>query len=596
MSVIKRTTRLRLRRVVRRRQKQVEAVTEAAESQFDSNLIGRFHRLLHVKRFVFGWLSLVLLILLATILQTLALSGYYQTLRPVSGGIYNEGMVGTYSNANPLFATGSVDTAVSRLVFSGLFTYDNHNNLVGDLASGYSVDKTGRQYVVHLRPHLTWQDGQPLTAADVVFTYQLIQTPDVQSPLLSSWQGITISAVNSLTIKFDLPNQLSAFPYSLTNGIVPQHILGHVPPGQMRSTSFNTTRPVGAGPFAWQALQTSSNTDPNTAVSLIALQPFAHYVGGAPKLAGYVLHAYGSTALMVSAFQKRDINAMAGLQGIPSQVAHEGDVQIDNFASTAAMMSFFKTSSGVLADTQVRQALVQGANTQAIINGLGYIAKPVREPLLMGQLGYDPKYQQATYNPAAANATLDKAGWLRSGNGIRTKNGQELTFRLYAEDTAENRRTTRLLAEDWRKIGVNAIPVLQQQSDFQTTLEFHSYDALLYGVSIGTDPDVYAYWDSTQADIRSSSRLNFSEYKSTTADLSLEAGRTRLDPQLRVIKYRPFLQAWQADAPALGLYQPRFLYITRGPVYGLVDHTLNSDTGRYNSVAQWEIHTARVTD
>jgi len=127
-------------------------------------------------------------------------------------------------------------------------------------------------------------------------------------------------------------------------------------------------------------------------------------------------------------------------------------------------------------------------------------------------------------------------------------------------------------------------------------LEFHTYDALLHAISIGVDPDVFAYWDSSQADIRSNARLNFSEYKSTTADTALEAGRTRLDPALRIVKYRPFLQAWQTDAPALGLYQPRFLYITRGTVYGLTDHALNSDSDRYASVADWQIHTAKVTD
>lgn len=585
-----------MRRVLRRRQRQVEAVTEAAETQFDSNLIGRFDRLLHIRRFLVGWVSLVLLVILCTVLQTVALSGYYQTLRPVSGGIYNEGVVGTYSNANPLFATGAVDTAVSKLIFAGLLKYNDHNQLVGDLASNFSVDSSGRHYTVRLRPHVTWQDGTPLTAKDVVFTYHLIQNPDVQSPLRSSMQGIQVTAPSSLTVKFDLPGALSAFPHSLINGIVPEHILASVPAPQLRSSSFNTTKPVGAGPFAWQALQSSSNLDPDKALSLIALHPFAQYAGGAPKLSGFVLHAYGNAEQMVTAFQKRDINAMAGLQSVPSKLKQTNGITVDSFASTAAEMTFFKTSEGILADVQVRQALVQGANKQTIIKQLGYPAKPVREPLLIGQLGYDAKYQQAVYNPTVANETLDKAGWVRGADGTRVKNAIPLSFRLYAEDTPENRQVASSLVSYWHALGVQAIPVLQQLADFQTTLEFHTYDALLYGISIGTDPDVYAYWDSTQADIRSSSRLNFSEYKSTTADAALEAGRTRLDSTLRVIKYRPFLQAWQADAPALGLYQPRFIYITRGSVYGLTDHTLNTDADRYGSISKWEIHTARVTN
>lgn len=596
MSLLNRTARLRLRRVWRRRQKQVEAVTGAAEKQFDTNLIGRFDRFWRVRRFAFGWLALVVLITGCTIVQTLALSGYYQTTRPVPGGIYNEGIVGTYSNANPIFATGAVDVAVSRLVFAGLLKYNDQNHLVGDLASSYSVDSTGKHYTVKLKPHLTWQDGQPLTAQDVVFTYQLIQNPDAKSPFLQAWQNIRVSAPSKLTIDFDLPNAFTAFPYSLVSGIVPQHILGKVPASELRGNSFNTTAPVGAGPFAWQAFQTSAVSDPDNATSLIALQPFDGYAGGRPKLNGFVLHAFGSQSQLIQAFQKRTINAMAGLDSVPGQLQNAEGVDAISFPSTAAVMTFFKTSEGVLADTQVRRALVQGADTAAIMGQLGFTTKPVREPLLMSQLGYDPQYAQAAYDPAAAAGVLDQAGWVMGADGIRSKGGQRLAFQLYAEDTPDNRRTSRLLAADWRKLGAAVTPVLQSLTDFQTTLEFHSYDALLYGISIGADPDVYAYWDSSQTDIRSASRLNFSEYKSTTADASLEAGRTRLDPALRAIKYKPFLQAWQADAPALGLYQPRYLYITRGTVYGLSDHTLNTAADRYESVAHWEINTAKVTD
>ncbi len=596
MNLINRTTQLRMRRSVRRRQKQVEAAAEAAERSFETDLIGRFDHLLKVKRFALGWLVLTALAISCTIIQTLTLSAYYQTAQPTTGGIYNEGIVGTYSNANPLFATGSVDTTVSRLIFAGLMKYNSHNQLVGDLASGYTTDKTGKHYTVKLHPNLTWQDGQPLTARDVVFTFHLIQNPDVGSPLLSSWQNIAINAPDKYTVTFDLPNTFSAFPYSLTTGILPEHLLATVPASQLRSDAFNTTRPVGAGPFAWQAIQVSANTDPDKVINLIALQPFTHYPDSAPKLSGFVLHVFGSRQQMVDAFQRRDINAMAGLTEIPAGLQRASGIRTLSFPSTGAVMSFFKTSSGVLADTQVRQALIQGADTAAIIGGLGYGTRPVREPLLLGQLGYNPSYQQARYNPAAANTLLDSAGWVRGVHGLRSKNGQQLAFQLYAEDTSENRHTAKLLVKDWQALGVNVTPVLQSLADFQTTLEFHNYDALLYSISIGIDPDVFAYWDSSQAGVLSALRLNFSEYKSATADASLEAGRTRLDPALRAVKYKPFLAAWQSDAPALGLYQPRFLYITRGTVYGLEEHTLNLDADRYNSVTNWEIRTTKVTN
>ncbi|TAH32401.1 hypothetical protein EYC59_06025 [Candidatus Saccharibacteria bacterium] len=591
-----RTTRLRLRRLFRRRQRQMESAAQEAEAQFENNLIARFDRLLQVKRFAFGWTLLVILLIFCTVAQTMALSSFYQTTQPVAGGVYNEGIIGSYSNANPIYATGAVDSAVSRLLFAGLLKYDNHNTLTGDLASSFNVDASGRQYTVTLKSGLKWHDGKPLTAKDVVFTYHTIQNPDATSPLLSAWQGIQISATNATTVRFDLPGTLSSFPHSLTTGIIPEHILGKVPADQLRSSNFNTLHPVGAGAYEWRMIETSNTANPDKATTFIALKPFKGYVGGEPALSSFIVRAYPTKERLIAAFRDREVNAMAGLNEVPEELKDDTSVTVHNFPSSAALMTFFKTSEGVLSEVAVRQALVKGADTKAILQGLSYQARPVNEALLIGQLGYDSKYQQAGYDPAAAAAQLQAAGWVAGKDGIRSKNGQELAFRLYAQDTPENKYVTDKLVANWRSIGVQVAPFLQQNTDFQTTLKLHNYGALLHGISIGSDPDVYAYWDSAQADVRSATRLNFSEYKSSAADAALESGRTRTDPALRVIKYRPFLQAWQTDAPALGLYQPRFLYITRGPVYDLEQHTLNSETDRYNSVAEWKIHTAKVTN
>jgi hypothetical protein len=145
-------------------------------------------------------------------------------------------------------------------------------------------------------------------------------------------------------------------------------------------------------------------------------------------------------------------------------------------------------------------------------------------------------------------------------------------------------------------VGVDVQVVLQSGTDFQTTLSSHGYDALLYGISIGKDPDVYVYWDSRQADPRSESRLNFSEWRSTIADDALQAGRTRADMSLRAIKYQPFLQAWRDEAPALGMYQPRSLYIARLKVYGLSEHPINAEVERFTNVHNWMIRTEGVAE
>jgi peptide/nickel transport system substrate-binding protein len=591
-----RLIRLRFRRRLRKGRNQVGDLSSQTEKHFDRHFVKRLGNLtMPVRRFVVAWVLLLVILIGALFVQNLALSGYYQKLRPVPGGIYNEGILGTFTNANPMYATNDVDTSVSRLLFAGLLTYDGHNQLAGDLASGYSVNATGTEYTVHLKPHLTWQDGQPLTSADVVFTYQSIQNPDAQSPLRSSWENITITAPDTHTVVFKLPGTLASFPYNMTNGIVPKHILAGIPAANLRSADFNTVHPVGAGPFAWQAIQVTGN-DPSVAQEQIALVPFSGYARGAPKLRELIIHAYVSKAKLIQAFQSGQLTGAAGLSNVPSSAKKVRSLEVHSPLLTAANMVFFKTSSGVLSDVHVRQALVDGTNRQAIIKKLGYPSRIVNEPLLMGQLGYDPALAQAGYSPSAARKQLNKDGWKAGKGGIRVKDGHNLSFTLTAADTPEYRSVTRELYQQWKNIGVQLKVELQDNSDFHNTLTYHNYDAVLYGISIGTDPDVFVYWDSSQADVRSSNRLNLSEYKNVIADSALEAGRSRLEPGLRQIKYKPFLQEWQKDYPALGLYQPRFLYLTDGPVAGLSDHAINSSAGRFNNVQNWEIREAKVTN
>ena len=567
-----------------------------AERQLERHFFDRFGNLLAVRRFILAWVGLLVLLTGSVLAQNLALNTYYQTLRTIPGGIYNEGVPGRFTNANPIYATSEADTAVSRLVFASLFTAGNQGTLQPELASGYSVNNIGTVYTVHLKPHLKWQDGQPLTSSDVVFTYKAIQNPDDQSPLQGSWEGIGVSAPDPLTVVFTLPDPLASFPYSLTNGIVPKHLLASIPPADLRSADFNTVHLVGSGPFALQALQVNSNGNPDNDKEQIALVPFAGFEGGKPKLDKFVVNVYASQAQLSNAFNNGQLTAMEAVNLSAQSVPTKPGVIDNSMILRAANMVFFKTTSGVLADTQVRQALVSGTNVPAIINKLGYDTPQVREPLLYGQVAYDPAYAQAPYDQAAAQKLLTADGWTVDRQGIRTKAGQPLAFSLSVADTAENHLVAGNLQKQWRALGVQLSLEYLGTVDFQNALTYHSYNAVLNGISIGIDPDVFVYWASSQASISATNDLNFSEYKNPGADAALEAGRTRLEPQLRTIKYQPFLQAWQQDAPALGLYQPRLLYLTNGLVYGLQTGPLVSSADRFNNVQNWEIRQAKVTD
>jgi peptide/nickel transport system substrate-binding protein len=590
-----RAFKLRFRRRLRLQRAQVENLGQQAELGLERNFFRRLDRLGVVRRFATTWLLLMFLLGGCVIAQISALGAYYKSPHPVAGGRYSEGIVGSFTNANPLYASGPVDSSVSHLLFASLFTYDQHNNLRGDLAESITADERGTVYTVVLKPKLMWHDGKPLTAADVAFTYMVIQNPDAQSPFRPSWQGIAVKAVDDRTVTFTLPSQLSSFPHSLTNGIVPKHVLEGQSMASLRTSPFNTSQPVGAGPFKLSAVQVSGGTA-DQREEQVAMVPFEHYNGGRPKIDRFIVHSYRNEQQLLASFKRQDIDAMVGLTKIPEQYVDDGSTQLYSFPMTAAVMSFFRTSEGVLSDVYVRRALVRATNNPAIIKNLQYPAVPVREPILQGQVGYDINYTQPGFDLPAAKKILDEQGWLVGRDGIREKAGQKLSFSLYAQNNSEYANVASDLQKQWRALGADVQVSLKNGADFQQILSSstRSYDALLYGISIGKDPDVYVYWDSKNADVRSESRLNFSEYKSATADAALQAGRTRSDATLRAIKYQPFLQAWRDDAPAVGLYQPRFLYVTHPKVYGLDEHVLNNEVERFTNVQNWMVRESPI--
>jgi peptide/nickel transport system substrate-binding protein len=299
---------------------------------------------------------------------------------------------------------------------------------------------------------------------------------------------------------------------------------------------------------------------------------------------------------MLAAYRNHDLSAMAGLTTVPKNISDISETQIHSLKLNAATMVFFKTSSPALADVSVRRALIQAIDQTAVLKQLDYATRPVKSPFLQGQVGYNATYNQAAFNPEQAKAGLAAAGYVAGPAGILQKGDQKLIFDLYTDDNAEYTKVAQYLSKEWRKLGivarVNALPA----EDLKNTLAGHTYDAVLHVISIGTDPDVFVYWDSSQTDIRSVNRLNFSEYKSSAADASLQAGRSTVDNALRVVKYQPFLKNWQQDAPALGLYQPRYIYVTRGEVYGLSERSINASVDRLSNVDNWMIRTGGITN
>ncbi len=146
MPVVSRYAKLRWRRRIRTRKKRVVEISGQANESVDRYLLRRWQSLADVRRFVSVWLTLLVLAASTLVVQTRALGGYYLTDGPIGGGVYVEGLVGRFSNANPIYAVSQADASVSKLLFSSLLSYNDANQLVGDLAESYqSNDRANGQ-------------------------------------------------------------------------------------------------------------------------------------------------------------------------------------------------------------------------------------------------------------------------------------------------------------------------------------------------------------------------------------------------------------------------------------------------------------------
>mgnify|MGYP000628004769 CR=1 FL=1 len=590
--MIDRATKLRLRRKARKQKKKLIGVGVEAEAGFEKLFVRRLARLTNVKRFLFSWVFLMLFALGGVMLQARSLSSYYLIEKPVPGGSFSEGVVGVFGNANPIFSTGAVDNAVSKLLFSGLMRHNQDNQLVGDLAKSIKSDELGQVYTVVLRDNLFWHDGEPVQSDDVLFTYGLIQNPDVRSPLFTSWSGVKISAVDERTIEFKLPDPLASFPYSLTNGIVPKHLLHEVEVTQLRSAPFNSISPIGSGPFKLRDV-TADRTNPDDFTQTILFTSFDDYHLGQPKLERFSITTYRAEEEIVAALESKNIDAAAGIEAYSDDL--QGDVlQQYNIPLTGQVGVFFKSSVRGLDDKQVRQALTMATDRDEIRQALTFPVLASESPFLRNHFTYNPNVTQLAYNQQKAIKTLEQAGWTLGEDGVRTKDKQRLSFRLLAQATSENHDISQHVQLQWRAIGVDLEVVLLDANDLQAKASNHDYDLLLYGISLGNDPDIFAYWHSSQAKPGAGAWLNFSEYSASIADEALESGRTRTDTQLRAIKYAPFLPQWRDDAPAVMLYQPRFLYIATRPIEGFEPEHINSASDRYSNVHNWMIRRRNV--
>jgi len=562
--------------------KKVEGVTVRHARRF---VFKRMDSIREVRRHVALWVIAIGLIIGASGLQLMWYQQSYRAIANAKDGTYAEAVQGPVNTLNPIFANTSAEESASYLLFSRLLTYDKSGHLNYDLATSMTISEDKTSYTLKMRPDAQWQDGRYVRAKDVVYTVNLLKNPATRSTI-SGWNDITATEIDTMTVEFKLPDVYAAFPHALNFlPILPEHILRDVAPGEIRENSFST-KPVGSGPFALRFIQ---DIDSNVGRSIIHLTRNDTYYKGAPKLDRFQLHVYASSDAIIRAVTTSEVNAATDLTVADASKITSDRYIVERKPINAGAYALFNTTAGIMSDKTVRQALQAGTDTTALRKVVGKDTPEIHLPFITGQVTGDVP-AAVPYNKVVAETLLDSAGWKLDG-GVRKKDGNLLKLSVVTTKNNDFEQVLSAMAEQWRKLGITVTtsivdPTDPSQNVVQNILQPRSYDVLLYQLTIGGDPDVYAYWHSSQA----SRGFNFSNYSNAMSDDALASARTRTEPDLRNAKYVTFAKQWMADAPAIGLFQATTQYVYSKSVHAIPEsEVLVSATDRYADVLYWSV-------
>lgn len=555
-----------------------------------------------------------------------------------SGGDYREALIGQPKYINPLFASGNdVDGDLAGLIYSPLFRYDQNEQLVGDLAANVTISADQKTYTVQLRHNVTWSDGEPFTAADVLATITMAQNVEVGSPYLSAFQGVKADRIDDATVSFTLKKPFAPFLHSLTIGILPEHIWASLSPSAIRLAGYNL-QPVGTGP--WQFSQLTK--DGSGRIQSYQLKRNNNYYRPKPYFQTLTFQFYPDDESAIEAVRSQAVDA---LSFVPYQ--SQGRLAGKNLASYPLSLPqytalfFNQTRDPRLTDADLRQALTLAIDKKTIVNGaLRGQGQPVDTPFLHGMIGYDPGRPAAAFDIDQANARLDKK-WPRLqpekyfqlrydalnkamnanaksaasstpdlnkqkndrliADTIRKemnsaqqfyradKNNNILDLTITTVDAPEYLAVAGVIGKMWAAIGVHTtIQTVASQQVVNQALKTRNYQILLYGEIVGGDPDPFPFWHSSQTNYPG---LNLALYASRDADKVLEDARATADETKRAALYRKFQDLLAKDIPAVFLYSPTHYIFINKRIQGVTINPLVTPSDRFNTLNSWYVNT-----
>jgi len=510
---------------------------------------------------------------------------------PQKGGQIIVGITQEPQNFNPVMPTIETQRGVHMAIFDDLWRIDGKGNFVPNLAltiptqSNGGISRDGTLFTVKLRPGVTWHDGQPFTARDVMFTWKTIMNPAVTAFSTVGFDQIAdMWAADDTTLKWKMKQPYAPIADILADMfVVPEHVLGRS--ADINKDEFNTRRPIGTGPFKFVSRAAGDH---------IMLEANGAYHGPGPYIDRLIFKYVPDLTVLFTQLKTGEID-VTGLQGIPVDLYPEAktltsiNLYVDPSTSyeTIApnhLLPMFK-------DKRMRQALYLAMDKKPIVEKIWLGLAPEAESYVPPQSwAYNPKIKgRHTYDPERAKTLLDEIGWKVGADGIRVKGGTRLSFEnACTAGNKQREQIQQLLQQQWRQVGVemkiNNKPAAVLFGDFYRMSKF---ETIVIGMAMGSDPEHSFRLHSKYIPAKGGMGRNSVASESPEIDRLLEAGVRDIDREKRKKAYFRLQEVYADELP----YLPIFHYVNiRGTRKGVQGFAPNSNMQEYSwNTNEWWI-------
>ncbi|NLA75402.1 MAG: hypothetical protein GX846_08040 [Deltaproteobacteria bacterium] len=459
------------------------------------------------------------------------------------------------SNLNPITSTEAVSNyVISGNIFESLVEYDEdtfeHRPL---LAKSFSISQDGLQLDFILRDDITFSDGQPVTADDVIFSYETTVNPAIDALSTATYlQDVDhVEKINNKHVRFTM-KRVYFKSLAICGGIpiIPEHIYKFNTPDEFNKRISN---PVGSGPYIFEKWDVGRE---------IVISKNLKYWGKMPNVDKIKFRIITNDAAAIQALRAGQVDFIQ--QPSPEQFYEMS--QDREFTEKNYCLSYWHPGSGFFwigwnqdrpffKDKRVRLAMTHIIDREKIIK---YILKNPKAMIPTGNFYiHGPQYDSAIkpwpYDPERAKELLDEAGWKdTNGNGIRDTDGVEFRFKYQiVSSTSIHEQMAKLVKDEAAKVGIEVVIDPYEWSVFVNRVYDRKFDAVNLSTVGGLAGDPYQSWHSSQIGNRGSNHVGFNVPE---ADKLMEEARVTIDDEKRNKLYHQFHRILHEEQPYTFIY------------------------------------------